>query len=597
VKIEKTHPAWLSRAGSRAIPFVTSFILVLVLAADAEPAEAPSRIEGLGHCRGELRLPVKRIRFDLCSDSGLRKLVEEIETTLETAGPSAEASDQGHRELSGKEKRGLKELRRLAMAASAAGSDEARAEVLRQLQEVAATVNNNQRPAAPSNVDILGVPILIARNLHRRVLRGDTPATNLETNAGRPEPDLSRLDPKPSSFWRRPTTIAEQDLYTGFGRAVLPAWEDVLYTYDGPKDSSGLNPGFEVTARNYTLKIKFGEVSSEPFAARIFAALGYHVDPTDHVREVKIRYDRRLFHEFHSRKEVKVKFSVLGVIPLGNLRLQRQYDPFQYIKSAVLRDGSLWSGPELKQQLFHDPHRPHPEVDLSNFRPEIEERLDYLVTQPANLQIRRTDVDSLGPWDFGQLDHADRRELRGLILLAAWVGWYDTRFDNTRLKLARHSGHREQVHYLTDLGGALGKTSGFVFWRGEQPDAFPWSFTRAPRYQGKGRMTIPFRIAGYRPIADTPAFTAATVEDARWMARLIGQLREAQIVEALMAAGYDSATVQLYTEKLAHRRDRMIQDLGLGGEIAPWRPGGVDRLERALPTDEAHHRLIPKTPP
>ena len=61
------------------------------------------------------------------------------------------------------------------------------------------------------------------------------------------------------------------------------------------------------------------------------------------------------------------------------------------------------------------------------------------------------------------------------------------------------------------------------------------------------------------------------------MAQLIGQLTEQQLVQALVAAGYDSAAVHLYTEKLISRRDRMVLDLGLAHEIPPLRPKGIDR--------------------
>jgi hypothetical protein len=61
------------------------------------------------------------------------------------------------------------------------------------------------------------------------------------------------------------------------------------------------------------------------------------------------------------------------------------------------------------------------------------------------------------------------------------------------------------------------------------------------------------------------------------MARLIAQLTENQIQQALIAAGYTSAEVRLYNEKLVNRRDRMIQDLGLAKELPLLRPQGVDR--------------------
>jgi len=55
-----------------------------------------------------------------------------------------------------------------------------------------------------------------------------------------------------------------------------------------------------------------------------------------------------------------------------------------------------------------------------------------------------------------------------------------------------------------------------------------------------------------------------TVEDARWMARLIGQLTENQILEALMAAGYSSEEIMLFKEKFVSRRDQMMMDRRLG---------------------------------
>ncbi len=62
-----------------------------------------------------------------------------------------------------------------------------------------------------------------------------------------------------------------------------------------------------------------------------------------------------------------------------------------------------------------------------------------------------------------------------------------------------------------------------------------------------------------------------TIDDARWIARLIGQLSPSQILAALTASGYDAPTVQLYTRKLLRRRNKMMEDLGLAAEFPPLR--------------------------
>jgi hypothetical protein len=428
------------------------------------------------------------------------------------------------------------------------------------------------RTPLPQTIDFFETPCLFLKRLSRPVGHGRTVADDLQRSDAS---DSSRRDPQNSTFWRRPQSIPVQDLYHGFGRTNLLLETDPLCTYAGPKESFGRNPGFSVECGELKLKLKFAEISSEPFAARIFDALGYHADITDYSHGVKVRYSRRLFQEFNLRKPLQTHFTFLHVVPLYTLDLQKSYDPFEFIAGAVLTNGTRCSSQELRNRLFREPNRPHPETDTANFRPEFESSIAYLETVPANVQLKTG--KSIGPWDFGELDHASKRELRGAALLAAWVGWFDTRFDNTRLRIVRHNGRPELEHYFSDLGGVLGETSGLLYARGELPNAFPWTFTYALKANELITDPAPVRLRGYKPIAPTPAFAEMTCADARWMARLIGALTEEQIKQALVASGFDSAQVRLYLEKLINRRDQMILDLGLANEISLCRPAGIDR--------------------
>ena len=529
---------------------------------------APSGIPR-GRPEYELRLGKERLRFDPRSELDLQRLAQALQAKLNRprAGARRTSSEKRFR-------RGLQQLQRLAETAAACSEPAPKNALITSVLETLEAINNSQRPPVPARVDVLQTPWLFQRQFHRPVARGQEPATNLQPG---PQEDLSQLNPLPSTFWQAPPPIAKQDLYHGFGRASWWQIQDKLCDYSGPKESYGLNPGFDVDCEGRKFKLKFAEISSEPFATRIFAALGYNADPTDYAPRVRIHYARALFREFNSRRPLGTRFTFLGVLPLYKMELQRRYDPFAYITEAVLRDGRHWSGRELRSQLFRDSARRFPESDPANFRPEVESDIEYLVTVPANFQETEVRGKSIGPWDFGQLDHANRRELRGAGLLAGWLGWFDTRFDNTRLRIVQHDGHAELAHYISDLGGVLGETSGLLYARGELPNAFPWAFTRPPLRQGPHRMAIALRLEGYKPIAQTAAFEAMTIDDARWLARLLGQLTERQLVEALVASGYDSAEVRLYTEKLLSRRDRMIIDLGLSDEMPLCRPGGVDR--------------------
>ncbi len=280
-----------------------------------------------------------------------------------------------------------------------------------------------------------------------------------------------------------------------------------------------MNPGYEVECGGDVIKLKFGEQSSEPLVTRMFWALGFHADPTDYATNVKVAYDRRIFTEFNSRLPVRTTFTILWFIPLYSMNLQPFKDPFDYVTSAILRDGRRWSGRELKQHLMAD----------TNFQTNIEAQIEYIVTTPANVQIKDPHIKSIGPWDYGQLDHASRREVRGAGLLAAWLGFYDTRFDNTKLRRVGPKKNPRLEHYFSDLGGGLGRTTGLLSWHGENVNAFPWRFTAPSKDENGRRSKQGLKIVGYSPIVCNPAFAAMTLDDARWMARLIGQLRAAQI--------------------------------------------------------------------
>jgi hypothetical protein len=492
----------------------------------------------------KLRVGAETVRFNPVEDGDLRRLDRQVQVLL--SKPEGESKHT---------RRGLEEIERLTENALNRPTPADRKQLEIDLVETVLAVNNNARPPIPRHFDAIMTPLALLQ-LFRPIGIGQKPAANLQPG---PTDDLSRRDPLPSSFWSLPPDIATENLHDGFGRPGLPRIADKLCRYAAPKETTGMNPGFEVDCGQERVKLKFGEVSSEPLVTRMFWALGFHADPTDYAAGVKVAYDRRIFTEFNSRQPVRTTFTVLWFIPVYSMNLQRSKDPFAYVAAAVLRDGRHWSGPELKRRLMTG----------TNFLPAVEAQIDYVVTTPANVQVKDPLVKSIGPWDYGQLDHANRREVRGAGLLAAWLGFYDTRFDNTKLRVVGPKKHPRLEHYFSDLGGGLGRTKGLLSWHGENVNAFPWTFTAPPLDLGKGRLARPLRIVGYTPDVRTPAFAAMTIDDARWMARLIGQLRSDQIIQALTASGYDPATIHLYTQKLISRRNKMIADLGLAGEFPP----------------------------
>ena len=444
-----------------------------------------------------------------------------------------------------KEKRGQAEIARLELLLQNASSNETQT-IRAQIAEIRTALENNRRPSVPAYVDFIEAPFLAVDAFRNRVAVGRKPAQNLpDHDAGA---DLSKLNPPPSSFWQPRTSIAASDLYVGFDRKELPNFETHIWTYAGRK-KHGWNAGCEVTSGDRRLKLKFAETHSEPFTSRLFHALGYNVDPTDYAREIKIAYNRQFFLEFNSRRAPQIKFGML-FIPMVRFTIQKQHSPFDSIAAAVLKTGERISAEELQ-------------AHFSN--PEFESKIDYLVTKPANVQIQSSDAAAIGPWAFGGNGHENLRELRGAGVLAAWLGWWDSRFENTRLRIINTPEGPTLKHFWSDLGGGLGRAAGSFSHSCEQPDHFDSRFTRSRSSGDK----LHFHINGYEPVEDTPAFAEMTIDDARWMARLIAQLTEQQLIDALSASGFDRDHVHIYTQKLLARRDHLIRDLGLTQEIAP----------------------------
>jgi hypothetical protein len=245
-----------------------------------------------------------------------------------------------------------------------------------------------------------------------------------------------------------------------------------------------------------------------------------------------------------------------------------------------MKDGTVLSSEDLARSLIRPeilarPARDakkHPKGTLADHYGEdaasFERGLDHLVMDEANIQLNDAGGHSIGPWSWDRLGHADRREVRAVALLFAWTNCFDVRWDNNRLKRDRN-GVR---HVISDLGNGLGRADNYRVDAQGLANELPWTFTEGPVERK------PFRIVSYQPIFENHAFRDMTFDDARWMARLIAQLTEGQIQQALIAAGYTSAEVRLYTDKLVSRRDRMIEDLGLAKEIPLLRPQGVERV-------------------
>jgi hypothetical protein len=517
-------------------------------------------------------------RFELQKPEDLRRLDAVLDGEIQSLDERRGSSDRDSLTA-------MKSL--IAGALTTADPAEARCGELVELAEIGDSLDLDTRSPTPRWIDVLYAPFLYYDLMHNPVGKGRTAASNLAPNSAA-NADHGLRDPDRSTFWSRPSNIASLNLYEEFGPIVRV--DDEICAYDEPKTSYGTTPGFTMKCGARTIKVKFGENENqkrdtEVALSRLFGALGYHVEPNDYAARIRIRYDRRLLLEFNSRKSLDITYTVFGFIPVYHQIVQTPQDPFRFIRSVVMKDGTVLSREDLARSLIRPEilarskraSKKHPRgTSAEHYRHDAEafERgLDHLVMDEANIQLREAGGHNIGPWSWDRLGHAEKRELRGAALLFAWTNCFDVRWDNNRLK-RDGAGIR---HVISDLGNGLGRAGNYKVNAQGLVNDFPWTFTEAPVVDRRGRERKSFRIVSYQPVFGNDAFRDMTVDDARWMARLIAQLTESQIQQALIATGYTSAEVRLYTEKLISRRDRMIRDLGLAKEIPLLRPQGVDR--------------------
>jgi hypothetical protein len=452
--------------------------------------------------------------------------------------------------------RGLQKIEELAVKmrdGEALNLEKSRATIA----ELERAVSNNARLPIPARMEVLLFPKYVLQYSRNSVLHGKKEAGNVATSS-------PSQDPQNSLLWSRPLAIGIQDLNTGYGRTERPWIADNIGDYESPKTGYGRGPGFEMKYGKKTIKIKFHETKSEPFNARIFHALGYHVEACDYTPRILIKYDRRMLREFNLRSDLDVRLTLFGFVPVHTIHLQPKYDPFKFIRAAHLKDGTIIRAEELKAKLLRNPRAGNPQDDPDNYNADYEFKIDYLEMAEASFKIKDKSARNMGSWDFESLNHPTQREFRGLGLLAAWVGWYDARFDNTKIKVVTTSRGEEVKLYFSDLGGGLGKATGLFYRPNENPGIFESHCTRSERSTNLGKggtMQVPVRIVHYTTNTPTPAFYEMTLADARWMASMIAELTERQIEDALTASGFCTSDIRELKVKLLSRRTQLLADL------------------------------------
>jgi len=439
-----------------------------------------------------------------------------------------------------------------------------------QLLELYRAVDNSFRYPLKKNYEIVPeiFPILLLKaRSHRKVASAAGPAG----------------DPVPSSFWSPPGDVSSKDLHAGFGRRALPT-HDAICEYVKPKTGWGAHPGFEVSCGGEKLEFKLGdEIYGGPFNTRVFDALGYHTFAIDRMPALKLKYDRRVLTEYNSRRRLVMRARVLA-IPVARHVVTKIEDPFDRIVAAVTTDGRRLTAPELKSGLLRDATvvegRPRPETVAANYNDDFERSIAYLVWQAGTVAYEPDSIRTIGAWDYDQLDHAGRREVRAVFVLSAWLDQYNMRWENTRLAYVKDGEGWHLRHFFSDVGSGLSDAHRMLRSTNSDVEAMLWTVTE------KGGDKVEF--SGFAPNVMNDAFAGTSAEDARWMLRHLAALSERQILQALLATSMSASEVRLALEKLVSKRQKMVADFGLSSEFPEMAQRHIDtslEFDPARPED------------
>ncbi|MGE0790573.1 MAG: hypothetical protein AB7S26_33150 [Sandaracinaceae bacterium] len=262
------------------------------------------------------------------------------------------------------------------------------------------------------------------------------------------------------------------------------------------------------------------------------------------------------------------------------------YTPCNRVVTLARADLELGDGARVEEGIHHRPMTTADLDDLwSRFTDAGEGRRRALVS-------RFVEGTPRGPWDYrgifepdlnDAVSHEDRRELRGMFLLNAWVNHWDARQHNTLMSWIEGpiegSGHIR--HYLIDFGDCFGFVSGLhrqdirygrSGWL--DPDHIladtltfglltrPWhDLPRSDAWPMFGYYDVDsFEPEAWRPNYENGAFRWRTANDLAWMARIVAAFRAEHVGAIVEQARFtDAHDARRLTAILLGRRRRILE--------------------------------------
>lgn len=165
----------------------------------------------------------------------------------------------------------------------------------------------------------------------------------------------------------------------------------------------------------------------------------------------------------------------------------------------------------------------------------------------VRLEARPKNIDRGDEWKWEENPFVDTPQFKGLKVMMLLISNWDIKDSNNVIFNAQNptTGETESRYVISDLGGSLGKTGGF-FTRSRNK---PSDFVKSDFIEAVKGNVIDFNYGG----KSKSLFENITIEDAKWIGRLLGRLSDEQIKDAFRSANYSPEEVESLSSALKAR--------------------------------------------
>jgi hypothetical protein len=164
----------------------------------------------------------------------------------------------------------------------------------------------------------------------------------------------------------------------------------------------------------------------------------------------------------------------------------------------------------------------------------------------VRFEARPKQVNRLDEWEWDKNPFIGTREFQGLKVMMVLFNNWDIKDSNNKVMAAGN----ELRYVISDLGATFGKTGSFITRSRNKPA----DFVEAEFVDELKGPYVDFHYSGKRK----GVFRDITVNQARWIGRLLSRLSDQQIRDAFRAANYDADEVQLLAEGVRARITELI---------------------------------------